>query len=134
MDLLVHTARLWRSLGHYDGQGRFHIDGVTGPDEYSAVADDNVYTNLMAAENLRAAADVAKQYTERARDLGVSDEESAGWRDAAEAMAIPFDETRGVHPQAAGSPGTRSGTSPAPRPGSTRSCCTSPTSTCTASR
>ena len=102
MDLLVHTARLWRSLGHYDDQGRFHIDGVTGPDEYSAVADDNVYTNLMAAENLRAAADVAKQYTERARDLGVSDEESAGWRDAAEAMTIPFDETLGVHPQAAG--------------------------------
>jgi len=102
MDLLVHTARLWRSLGHYDDQGRFHIDGVTGPDEYSAVADDNVYTNLMAAENLRAAADVAKQYTQRARDLGVSDEESAGWRDAAEAMTIPFDETLGVHPQAAG--------------------------------
>ncbi|HEV2257506.1 MAG TPA: glycosyl hydrolase family 65 protein [Streptosporangiaceae bacterium] len=102
MDLLVHTARLWRSLGHYDDQGRFHIDGVTGPDEYSAVADDNVYTNLMAAENLRAAADVAKQYTQRARDLGVSEEESAGWSDAAEAMTIPFDETLGVHPQAAG--------------------------------
>jgi alpha,alpha-trehalose phosphorylase len=102
MDLLVHTARLWRSLGHYDDQGRFHVDGVTGPDEYSALADDNVYTNLMAAENLRAAADAAKQYTERARELGVSDEESAGWRDAAEAMTIPFDETLGVHPQAAG--------------------------------
>ena len=102
MDLLVHTARLWRSLGHYDGKGRFHIDGVTGPDEYSALADDNVYTNLMAAENLRAAADVAKQYTERARELGVSDEESALWRDAAEAMTIPFDETLGVHAQAAG--------------------------------
>jgi alpha,alpha-trehalose phosphorylase len=102
MDLLVHTARLWRSLGHYDDQGRFHIDGVTGPDEYSALADDNVYTNLMAVENLLAAADVAKQYPERARDLGVSDEESTGWRDAAEAMTIPFDETLGVHPQAAG--------------------------------
>jgi alpha,alpha-trehalose phosphorylase len=101
-DLLVHTARLWRSLGHYDDQGRFHIDGVTGPDEYSALADDNVYTNLMAAENLRAAADAAKQYTERACELGVSDKESAGWRDAAEAMTIPFDETLGVHPQAAG--------------------------------
>jgi alpha,alpha-trehalose phosphorylase len=101
-DLLVHTARLWRSLGHYDDQGRFHIDGVTGPDEYSALADDNVYTNLMAAENLRAAADAAKQYAERARELGVSDKESAGWRDAAEAMTIPFDETLGVHPQAAG--------------------------------
>ena len=52
LDLLVHTARLWRSLGHYDSDGRFRIDGVTGPDEYSAVADNNVYTNLMAQENL----------------------------------------------------------------------------------
>ena len=53
MDLLVHTARLWRSLGHHDSEGRFHIDGVTGPDEYSAIADDNIYTNLMAQQNLR---------------------------------------------------------------------------------
>ena len=102
VDLLVHTARLWRSLGHYDDQGRFHIEGVTGPDEYSALADDNVYTNLMAAKNLRAAADAAKQYAERARELVVSDAESAGWRDAAEAMAVPFDETLGVHSQAEG--------------------------------
>jgi alpha,alpha-trehalose phosphorylase len=102
MDLLVHTARLWRSLGHDDAGGRFHIDGVTGPDEYSAVADDNVYTNLMARRNLLAAADAAKRHPDRAGELGVSDEESASWRQAAEAMAIPFDETRGVHPQSAG--------------------------------
>jgi hypothetical protein len=48
LELLVETARLWRSLGHHDHHGRFHIDGVTGPDEYSAIADDNIYTNLMA--------------------------------------------------------------------------------------
>jgi len=102
MDLLVHTARLWRSLGHYDAEGRFHIDGVTGPDEYSALADDNVYTNLMARRNLLAAADAAKQYTERASELGVSDAESAGWRDAGQAMTIPFDQARGVHAQAEG--------------------------------
>ncbi|HEV7861074.1 MAG TPA: family 65 glycosyl hydrolase, partial [Acidimicrobiia bacterium] len=47
LELLVETARLWCSLGHHDRHGRFHIAGVTGPDEYSAVADDNVYTNLM---------------------------------------------------------------------------------------
>jgi alpha,alpha-trehalose phosphorylase len=101
MDLLVHTARLWRSLGHYDADGRFHVDGVTGPDEYSALGDDNVYTNLMARRNLLAAADAAKRYPERARELGVNAEESAGWRDAAGAMTIPFDQTLGVHPQAA---------------------------------
>ena len=100
-DLLIHTARLWRSLGHHDGEGRFHIDGVTGPDEYSAIADDNVYTNLMAQQNLLAAAGVADKYPDRARELGVDPEESAGWRDAAQAMFIPFDDALGVHPQAA---------------------------------
>ena len=101
MDLLTHTARLWRSLGHHDGQGRFHIDGVTGPDEYSAIADDNIYTNLMAKRNLLAAADMAKRHPKRARELGVDAEESAAWRDAAEAMSIPYDAVIGVHPQAA---------------------------------
>jgi alpha,alpha-trehalose phosphorylase len=102
MDLLVHTARLWVSLGHYDDQGNFHIDGVTGPDEYSAIADDNIYTNLMAQANLIAAADAAKRYPDRGCELGVSDEESATWRDAAQAMTIPYDDTLGVHAQAAG--------------------------------
>jgi alpha,alpha-trehalose phosphorylase len=101
MDLVVHTARLWRSLGHHDSQGRFHIDGVTGPDEYSAIADDNIYTNLMAQQNLMAAADVAERYQDRAAELGIDSEESASWRDAAEAMYIPYDDVLGVHPQAA---------------------------------
>ena len=56
LELLVNTARLWRSLGHHDSQGAFRIDGVTGPDEYSAIADNNVYTNLLAQRNLREAA------------------------------------------------------------------------------
>jgi alpha,alpha-trehalose phosphorylase len=100
LDLLVHTARLWRSLGHHDGQGQFHIDGVTGPDEYSAIADNNVYTNLMAGHNLLEAAKVAKLYPDRAKQLGVDPEEAASWRDAAEAMYLPFDKALGVHPQA----------------------------------
>jgi alpha,alpha-trehalose phosphorylase len=102
MELLTQTARLWRSLGHHDTQGRFHIDGVTGPDEYSAIADNNVYTNLMAQRNLREAAEAAKRYPDRAKELGIGMEEAASWRDAAEAMHIPYDETLGVHPQAEG--------------------------------
>ena len=99
MDLRTHTARLWLSLGHHDPQGRFRIDGVTGPDEYSAVVDNNVYTNLMAQQNLRAAAEVAKRYPDRARELGIDAEEAGSWRDAAQDMFIPYDETLGVHPQ-----------------------------------
>ena len=71
LELLVATARLWRSLGHHvPGQG-FRIDGVTGPDEYSALADNNVYTNLMAQRNLLAAADCAARFKERAATLQV---------------------------------------------------------------
>jgi len=102
MELLSQTARLWRSLGHHDAHGRFHIDGVTGPDEYSALADDNVYTNLMARQNLLAAAETAKRYPDRARELGIDLEESASWRDAAQDMYIPYDEDLGVHQQAEG--------------------------------
>jgi alpha,alpha-trehalose phosphorylase len=101
-ELLVQTARLWRSIGHHDGEGRFHIDGVTGPDEYSALADDNVYTNLMAQRNLQAAADRAEKYPDRAAELGVDLEEAASWRDAATRMFIPYDDVLGVHPQSAG--------------------------------
>ena len=102
VELLVEIARLWRSLGYHDVAGRFRIDGVTGPDEYSAIADNNVYTNLMAAQNLRAAADAIERHPELARPLGVDAEEAAGWRDAAKAIFIPYDEALGVHPQAEG--------------------------------
>jgi alpha,alpha-trehalose phosphorylase len=99
LELLVETARLWRSLGQHDAAGRFRIDGVTGPDEYSAVKDNNVYTNLMAQRNLACAADLAVKLPDAAEALGVTTEEAASWRDAAAAMYIPFDDRLGVHPQ-----------------------------------
>ena len=102
LELLVETARLWRSLGHHDMAGHFRIDGVTGPDEYSAIADNNVYTNLMAQANLRSAADAAERHRARAHALGVDNEELASWRDAADDMLIPYDEDLRVHPQAEG--------------------------------
>ncbi|WP_405770489.1 family 65 glycosyl hydrolase [Actinacidiphila glaucinigra] len=102
VEILVETARMWHSLGHHDPHGNFHIDGVTGPDEYSAIADDNVYTNLMAQANLRAAADIVERHTKEGAALGVDDEETAAWRDAAAAMTVPYDGAIGVHEQSAG--------------------------------
>jgi alpha,alpha-trehalose phosphorylase len=99
LELLVETARLWRSLGQHDAMGHFRIEGVTGPDEYSAVKDNNVYTNLMAQRNLRCAAEIVARLAAEAEALGVTTEEAASWRDAANAMYIPFDERLGVHPQ-----------------------------------
>ncbi len=99
LPLLVETARLWRSLGQHDAQGKFRIEGVTGPDEYSAVKDNNLYTNLMAQHNLAAAAELAAKREGEARDLGVTTDEMASWRDAAEDMYLPYDERLKVHQQ-----------------------------------
>ncbi|HYH49373.1 MAG TPA: glycosyl hydrolase family 65 protein [Acidimicrobiia bacterium] len=102
LELVVETARLWCSLGHWDRHGRFRIPGVTGPDEYSALADDNVYTNVMAQQNLRAAAELAGRHREEAERLGVGESERMHWQAAAEATYIPYDAELGVHPQAEG--------------------------------
>jgi alpha,alpha-trehalose phosphorylase len=100
VDLLVGTARMWVSLGYFADNGEFRIDGVTGPDEYSAIADNNVYTNLMAARNLLAAADAVEAYP--AKVDGIEPDELANWRAAAVAMRIPWDARLGVHPQSDG--------------------------------
>ncbi len=102
LEILVETARLWSSLGRWDDVGGFHIDGVTGPDEYSAIANDNVYTNLSAQTNLRGAAATARRHPEASAALGVGDDEIERWERAADAMTIPYDHQRGVHPQSAG--------------------------------
>lgn len=108
-ELLVETARMWAALGFFSDrhEGRFVILKVTGPDEYSTVVDNNLYTNLMAAENLRAAADTLvwlaeqhpREHGELVERLGVCDDEPATWRRAAELMYVPFDAKAGVHLQ-----------------------------------
>jgi trehalose/maltose hydrolase-like predicted phosphorylase len=99
LSVLVETARLWLSLGHHDRHGVWHLDGVTGPDEYTAIVRDNVFTNLMAAHNMQIAADACERHPDAAQDMGVTTEEMAAWREAAGAAHIPYDEGLGVHEQ-----------------------------------
>jgi alpha,alpha-trehalose phosphorylase len=98
LPLLVETARLWMSLGYEGADGQFHIDGVTGPDEYSALSDDNVYTNLMAARNLRAAAEAVERWPD---DSDATAEETTAWARAADRIAVPYNDRLRVHEQAA---------------------------------
>ncbi len=101
-ELLIETARLWASLGHFDAEDGFRIDGVTGPDEYTAVVDNNVYTNLMAQRNLRAAAAAAERHPDVAGRLEVTEDEVALWQRAARMMRVPWDPRLGVHMQSEG--------------------------------
>jgi alpha,alpha-trehalose phosphorylase len=82
---------MWISLGFFGKDGMFHIHGVTGPDEYTAVVNDNLYTNVMARFNLRPAAAL--------RHAGISQEERQLWEAAANRMQLPFDERMQVYSQ-----------------------------------
>jgi alpha,alpha-trehalose phosphorylase len=109
VELLVETACMWAGLGFFSERrdGRFVIHKVTGPDEYSTVVDNNLFTNLMAAENLRVAADaVDRVRTESSPDYrrlvdrtGLRDDEVRTWRRAAEQIYIRYDTRAHVHLQ-----------------------------------
>jgi alpha,alpha-trehalose phosphorylase len=106
-EVLIETARLWEDLGFHSDDGRFHIHAVTGPDEYTTVVNDNAYTNLMARRNLRAAVDAVERlrrerpedYRALVHDVALRPAEVDAWRAAADAMYVPFDIDRGIHPQ-----------------------------------
>ncbi|GAA5155061.1 glycosyl hydrolase family 65 protein [Microbacterium pseudoresistens] len=110
VDVAVETARMWTTLGFWRTGGdaeTFHIHGVTGPDEYTTVVDDNLFTNVMARYNLRFAARVVGEMAESApheyaamvERLHLQPGETDGWERAAEAMYIPFSPSLGIHPQ-----------------------------------
>jgi alpha,alpha-trehalose phosphorylase len=102
IEMVVGTARLWRSLGHHDAQGGFRFDRITGPDEYTALVDNNVYTNLMAARNMEKAAEMAHRHPQHAARLEVDEEEIASWRDAAAAIVVPYDRDARITQQCNG--------------------------------
>jgi alpha,alpha-trehalose phosphorylase len=105
-EMLVETARLWLDLGFYSDAkgGKFCINGVTGPDEYAAVVNNNAYTNLMARENLRYAAEVVESlrtseveaYNALAQKTALDPSEVSAWSRAAESMYLPTDEAKRI--------------------------------------
>ncbi|MFJ4222698.1 glycoside hydrolase family 65 protein [Microbacterium sp. NPDC089695] len=117
IDVAIETARLWATLGFWrsshavpgvgDPTETFHIHGVTGPDEYTTVVNDNLYTNVMARYNLRYAAKVVREAEEANGEefalvrerTGLQPGEAEGWERAADAMFIPYSEALGIHPQ-----------------------------------
>ena len=108
-EMLVETARLWLDLGFYSEAkgGKFCINGVTGPDEYNAVVNNNAYTNLMARENLRYAADTVEflrskgpdAYAALVHKTGLEPSEVDAWVRAAQNMYVPYDEKLKIIPQ-----------------------------------
>ncbi len=109
VEMLVETARMWADLGFFSDRldGKFSIHAVTGPDEYTTVVDDNLFTNAMARMNLRYAADSVEalaandpgRYHTLVHRTDLADGEVAEWRRIADAMYLPYDEAKGIHLQ-----------------------------------
>ncbi|WP_128894834.1 glycoside hydrolase family 65 protein [Longirhabdus pacifica] len=105
-EILFETARLWMDVGHYYN-GKFRIDGVTGPDEYTCIVNNNYYTNVMAKYNLMWAAKVYDQLLSShgealktlCEKLHVEEKEVQQWRDVADNMYLPYNEQLGINPQ-----------------------------------
>jgi alpha,alpha-trehalose phosphorylase len=106
-EMLVETARMWENLGFHGEDGCFHLHGVTGPDEYTTVVNDNAFTNLMARLNLNYAVRAIRQLEDDYPDvhralsleLGLHPDELERWEHAAKTMYVPYDEARGITPQ-----------------------------------
>ncbi|KPU27262.1 glycoside hydrolase [Caloranaerobacter sp. TR13] len=108
-EILFETARLWADLGSYipKKNNKFCIDCVTGPDEYTAIVNNNCYTNYMAKMHLEYAYDIAKllkekykeKYIELAKKICLQEEEVNEWKRAANNMYLPYDEELKIHPQ-----------------------------------
>jgi alpha,alpha-trehalose phosphorylase len=106
-EIVLETARIWTGIGSYDRQNRFCINTVTGPDEYTAIVNNNYYTNAMARMHMTFAADVAERlraerpadYARVAQAIGLDDAEIRAWRAASAAMRLPYDDALGIHEQ-----------------------------------
>ena len=108
-EIVMETARIWMGIGACIERknNQFCINEVTGPDEYTAMVDNNFYTNAMAQMHLRFAASLAAKLKAKYplefhrinKSMALSTDEPREWTQAADAMYLPYDKELGIHPQ-----------------------------------
>lgn len=106
-EILIETTRFWASRAEREDDGRYHIRGVIGPDEYHETVDDNAYTNGLAQWNLEVGAEVTRLVAERwpeqwralSRRLGLDAEEPGRWLEVARELYTGFDKQTGLFEQ-----------------------------------
>lgn len=104
LEILIETARFYEAYGHYDDlrDGAFVLNNVTGPDEYTAIVNNNFYTNLLAKHNLNYAIEWVEKALEGSNEAGQKVLEKVGfekkeldaWKKAAKNMFLPYDENQ----------------------------------------
>ncbi len=109
-EVIYETARIWLEIGNYHN-GMFMINSVTGPDEYTAIVNNNYYTNAMAKYHLHWAEafyrilsasnnpEIVLKHAALCEKIGLDEREILEMRDVSEAMLLPFDATLMINPQ-----------------------------------
>lgn len=108
-EILIETARFWVRFGSYidTRDGKFCINGVTGPDEFAVLVNNNAYTNLLVKENLKNACKIVEwlksshkdDFLQLSRKIDLREEEPEEWKKAADNMYVPYSAERGIYPQ-----------------------------------
>lgn len=99
LEILLETARFWRSRVTKRSDGLYDIMAVRGPNEYDVLVNNNLYTNMMARENLLLCERLMGVFSERYPDelknltkrLGFNQSEFDAWREVAEKLVLPYD-------------------------------------------
>lgn len=102
LEIVLETARFWTNFGSFtkiDGQQKFCFFDVTGPDEYSAIVNNNYYTNRMAKFNLTFAIELIEKFPEKAQQLGIREDEIKEFTTIRDAILLPFDKEKGINEQ-----------------------------------
>jgi alpha,alpha-trehalose phosphorylase len=103
-ELLFEIARHWLDMGNFF-KGKFHLNDVTGPDEYTCMVNNNYYTNALAKYSLYWAAKIYELLMERGKlatleqKMGITKNDVADFIKASENMTLPYDEELGINPQ-----------------------------------
>lgn len=105
-EVIFETARIWMEIGHFH-KGLFKIDAVTGPDEYTAIVDNNYYTNVMAKYNLKWAYKIYNMLklqdelflNSLCGKIGLEEYEVEEFIKASENMYLPYDEELKINAQ-----------------------------------
>ncbi|MFL0267464.1 glycoside hydrolase family 65 protein [Candidatus Clostridium radicumherbarum] len=105
-EVIFETARIWIEIGHFH-KGLFKIDAVTGPDEYTAVVNNNFYTNVMAKYNLKWASKLYNELLEKepeilnklCRKINLTKEEINTFEKANKSMYLPYDKDLKINAQ-----------------------------------
>ncbi|WP_395409065.1 glycoside hydrolase family 65 protein [Levilactobacillus parabrevis] len=105
-EMVLETARFWENFGSWRQVGddcRFEFHTVTGPDEYTALVNNNYYTNRLAKHNFELVVELAHQMMKRSPQLlskfGMSETDLDVYQNLADHVYLPYSNELEINEQ-----------------------------------